>query len=540
MLTRFLLQPSTKPTLRNLVHPVRSTLWRMHTTTAAAQTPVRVRFAPSPTGYLHLGGLRTALFNYLLAKKSGGQFILRIEDTDQTRFVEGATDKLISALSWAGINHDEGPKIGGPHVPYFQSKRTDTYREYADKLIQDGHAYRCFCTPERLKKVREVGQKTGRLVAYDKHCSFLSHEEVQEQLEKKTPYTVRLNTPEGFTQVCDTVYGNVQFSNKTLDDTILIKSDGFPTYHLANVVDDHLMKITHVLRGEASGLNYKAEWMPSTPKHVILYQALGWTPPQFVHLPLLMNADRTKLSKRSGDVHVEQYIAKGYLPEALNNFIALLGWNSQSEDEIFTFKELVEAFNLSQINNSNAIVDVAKLDWINKQHILKRAETAEGLQSLVDLLIPYVKEKFEPSLKDTKEASRLERNYLTSVVDTIKDRIRNIRDIPELCGYYFVKPDYTSADAKALRKKLNAQAIDLLSQTETQKRLTGLEPFDAATIKEFIHQLAESNHIKPNLVMMAFRYAVTGSRVGAGVAETMQVLGLSTCSSRLTQAFPHQ
>ncbi|KAF7726470.1 Glutamyl-tRNA synthetase [Apophysomyces ossiformis] len=454
----------------------------MHSTSIApshVQTPVRVRFAPSPTGYLHLGGLRTALFNYLLARKHGGQFILRIEDTDQ-----------------------------------------------------NGHAYRCFCTPERLKHVREIGQKTGRLVAYDKHCAYLTEEEIQQQLDKKIPYTIRLNTPEGFTQVKDMVYGNVQFSNKTLDDTILIKSDGYPTYHLANVVDDHLMNITHVLRGE--------EWMPSTPKHIILYQALGWTPPQFVHLPLLMNADRTKLSKRSGDVHVEQYIAKGYLPEALNNFVALLGWNTQSENEIFTSEELIKAFDLGHINKSNAIVDIGKLDWINKQHILKRAQTAEGLQSLVDILIPYVEEKFETSLKGSSNALRLERNYLTQVVDTIKDRIRNIRDIPDLCSYYFIEPNYASSEAIALKKKLNTRAMDLLSQGEVQKQLMELEPFDAPTIKQYIHALAEANEVKPNHVMMSLRYAVTGSRVGAGVAETMQVLGLATCSNRIMEAFPRK
>ncbi|KAI9032549.1 glutamyl-tRNA synthetase [Phycomyces nitens] len=455
-------------------------------------TPVRVRFAPSPTGYLHLGGLRTALFNYLLAKKTGGQFILRIEDTDQTRYVPGATEKLMDALSWAGIQPDEGP-----HEPYYQSKRTKIYQDYAEELVKKGHAYRCFCTHERLLRVREARQKTGRLVSYDKHCSYHTEEEIKENLEKKIPFTIRLDTPEGSTNIKDTVYGNITFNNKTLDDTILIKSDGFPTYHLANVVDDHLMGITHVLRGE--------EWMPSTPKHVILYKALGWTPPQFVHLPLLMNADKTKLSKRSGDVHVEQYIEKGYLPEALNNFVALLGWNPNSEEEVFSSKELIEKFDLNQLNKSNAIVDIAKLDWMNKQHLLRRAQTPEGLESLVDLLQPM-------------------------------DRIRNIHDIPQLCSYYFVEPDYASDDAKALYKKLTNQAVDVALAPTTQTTLGSLDSFDAKSIKQWIHELAESNNIKQNHLMMAMRYAVTGTRVGAGVAETMEVLGRRVCLDRLANA----
>ncbi|KAL0089188.1 glutamyl-tRNA synthetase [Phycomyces blakesleeanus] len=452
-------------------------------------TPARVRFAPSPTGYLHLGGLRTALFNYLLAKKTGGQFILRIEDTDRV-----------------------SPHHGGPHEPYYQSKRTKIYQDYAEELVK-----------ERLLRVRESSQKTGRLVAYDKHCSYHTENEIKENMEKELPFTIRLNTPEGSTNVKDTVYGNITFNNKTLDDTILIKSDGFPTYHLANVVDDHLMGITHVLRGE--------EWMPSTPKHVILYKALGWTPPQFVHLPLLMNADKTKLSKRSGDVHVEQYIEKGYLPEALNNFVALLGWNPNSEEEVFSPEELIEKFDLKQLNKSNAVVDIGKLDWMNKQHLLRRAQTPEGLESLVDLLQPMIKTSFETKLQEENASSRLERTYLSAV-----DRIRNIRDIPQLCGYYFVEPDYDSDDAKALYKKLNKQAVDLALASTTQETLGSLESFDAVSIKQWIHELAELNNIKQNHLMMAMRYAVTGTRVGAGVAETMEVLGRPVCLNRLAHA----
>ncbi|OBZ86939.1 Glutamate--tRNA ligase [Choanephora cucurbitarum] len=452
--------------------------------------PARVRFAPSPTGQLHLGGLRTALFNYLLAKKTGGQFILRIEDTDQ-------------------------------------SQRTELYREHAHQLIESGHAYRCFCTPERLNKVREQRQKQGNYIAYDKHCSFLSEEEIKERLDQNTPFTVRLRTPyEGSTEHKDLVYGKIQFSNKTIDDTILLKSDGFPTYHLANVVDDHKMKITHVLRGE--------EWLSSTPKHILLYKAFGWQSPQFAHLPLLLNPDGSKLSKRSGDVHVEQYIAKGYLPEAINNFVVLLGWHPQDNtDALFDMQELIEQFDMSQINHSGAIVDHQKLDWINKQHILKRAETSEGLHSLVDILKPFVDQQYASQLKDTENAYRLEHNYLVQVIDTIKERIRNVSDIPTLCSYYFVQPDFTSADAQTLKKKLKQPAIDLITTNEFTHELSSVTPFDADTIKPWIYSLAESKQLNPNHVMMALRYAVTGSRVGAGVAETIQVLGKDTVLRRL-------
>ncbi|EPB83705.1 glutamyl-tRNA synthetase [Mucor circinelloides 1006PhL] len=489
--------------------------------------PARVRFAPSPTGQLHLGGLRTALFNYLLAKKTGGQFILRIEDTDQTRYVEGAVESLVKALNWAGIPHDEGPNVEGPHSPYYQAKRTEIYREHAKKLVKSGHAYRCFCTPERLSRVKEARQKKGNYIAYDKHCSYLSEEEIQENLDKKLPYTIRLMTPyEGSTEHDDLVYGKISFSNKTIDDTILIKSDGYPTYHLANVVDDHLMKITHVLRGE--------EWLSSTPKHILLYKALGWTPPLFAHLPLLLNPDGSKLSKRSGDVHVEQYIEKGYLPEAIDNFVALLGWHPNDNSEaLFTVKELIEEFDIKDINHSGAVVDHQKLDWINKHHILKRAQTKDGLDSLVGILKPFVDKQYLSALQGTQNEYRLESNYLAQVIDTIKERIRNLSDIPKLCSYYFEEPNYESTDALALKKKLKQPAMDLINTAEFIQGLKSMEPFEATTIKPWLYSLAESKGINPNHLMMALRYKITGSRVGAGVAETIQVIGKDTTIHRL-------
>ncbi|KAI8329454.1 glutamyl-tRNA synthetase [Chlamydoabsidia padenii] len=496
--------------------------------------PVRVRFAPSPTGQLHLGGLRTALYNYILAKKTGGAFILRIEDTDQTRFVPGAVEKLTSSLSWAGIYPDEGPPpTNGPHAPYFQSQRTDLYREYGNKLVEEGHAYRCFCTAERLQTIRDSRKKQGYVTSYDKHCSNLTKEEVQSLLAKKTPYTIRHNVPsQGTTTFYDHVHGKLQFQHHVLDDTILIKSDGFPTYHLANVVDDHQMGITHVLRGE--------EWISSTPKHILLYHAFGWTPPAFAHLSLLLNDNRSKLSKRSGDVHVEHYIEKGYLPEAVINFVALLGWHprtdtnqhqkdddTQGQEDILDMQQMIQHFDLDHLNHSGAIVDSVKLSWINKQHLLKRTQTAHGLQSLVNLLTPLVKSQY---------ASRLTPTYLEQVISTVKDRIRIINDIPTLCGYYFVEPDYTTKDAVDLRKKLKPNALALVSDTSlTLEGLKALHFHEGPSkIKKWIHDTAQAHEINGNHLMMALRYVMTGTKVGAGVAETMYTLGHDTCLARLS------
>ncbi|SAM08104.1 hypothetical protein [Absidia glauca] len=504
--------------------------------------PARVRFAPSPTGQLHLGGLRTALYNYLLAKKTGGTFILRIEDTDQTRYVPGAVEKLTSSLSWAGIHPDEGPPpVNGPCAPYFQSQRTDLYRKYGNKLVEEGHAYRCFCTPERLQIIRDSRKKQGRITSYDKHCSRLPTEEIQSLLAKNTPYTIRHNVfTQGITSFHDHVHGKVQFQHHVLDDTILIKSDGFPTYHLANVVDDHQMGITHVLRGE--------EWISSTPKHILLYNAFGWTPPSFAHLPLLLNDNRSKLSKRSGDVHVEQYIEKGYLPEAVINFVALLGWhprgdcnlheghdNAEGQEDILDLQQMIHQFNLDHLHHSGAVVDPMKLSWINKQHLLRRTQTTSGLQSLVDLLSPLVNNQYASRLNREYEY-RLSPAYLKQVISTVKERIRILNDIPTLCSYYFIEPDYTTKEAIDLRKKLKPNALALVSnETKTLDTLKTLSFHEGSLrIKEWIHETAETHKVNGNHLMMALRYVMTGTKVGAGVAETMHTLGRTTCLSRLS------
>ncbi|RUS22119.1 glutamyl-tRNA synthetase [Endogone sp. FLAS-F59071] len=439
--------------------------------------PVRVRFAPSPTGYLHLGGLRTALFNYLLAKKTGGTFILRIEDTDRVGYF---LTSLTNCLVGLGLRYRNSHCINGRILAvtiYWGSDREDNFGAvvvwhrlsgsasdqptHPSVFNQNGSAYRCFCTAQRLQHVREMAQKAGRGPMYDRRCLSLSQRDIEENLRQGMPYTVRLLIPDGITHVHDLVYGHVEFSNTGLDDSILMKSDGFPTYHMAHVVDDHLMNITHVLRGE--------EWLPSTPKHILLYRAFSWTVPSFVHLPLLLNADRSKLSKRSGDVHVEDYIQHGYLPEALVNFVALLGWSPREEGkEIMGMEELVEEFSLPGLNKSNPIVSTNKLNWINKHHLGKRAGSTEGMRSLVEMLKPMVKEQYGESLRDSGNEAHMEDVYLANVISTLKlaysrifptDRIHNIADIPILCGYYFVEPDYVSAESVELKAEVGDHAL---------------------------------------------------------------------------------
>ncbi|NTW30945.1 MAG: glutamate--tRNA ligase, partial [Candidatus Moranbacteria bacterium] len=349
-------------------------------------TPIRVRFAPSPTGFLHVGGLRTALYNYLFAKKNGGSFILRIEDTDKGRFVDGALESLIRSLEGIGVVPDEGVfLLDDPHVterdasrhseaypgvsevgsygPYIQSERLPLYAEYAEKLITSGHAYRCFCSRERLDLIRERQIADHQASKYDKLCATLSNEEVARRMAAGEPSVIRLNVPEDRGDIVfhDLVRGDVCINAKNIDDQIIVKTDGYPTYHLASVVDDHLMEVTHVIRGE--------EWLPSTPKHILLYEAFGWEPPIFAHLTLLLNPDKSKLSKRQGDVAVEDYLTKGYLPEALINFVALLGWNpgQGSTKEVFSLSELAEVFDFAQVNKAGAVFDTRKLDWLNAQ-----------------------------------------------------------------------------------------------------------------------------------------------------------------------------
>ncbi|KAF9989787.1 Glutamyl-tRNA synthetase [Mortierella antarctica] len=478
-----------------------------------AKGTTRVRFAPSPTGYLHLGGLRTALYNYLLARQHGGTCILRIEDTDQSRYVPGAAESLIRAMDWAGVKFDEGPGIGGPHEPYYQSQRLELYKKHAATLIECDHAYRCFCSPERLSLVRLEAQKAGRSASYDRKCAMLSKQESQEKADSGETFVVRMKIPEGKTVIQDEVHGEVEFMNKEVDDSVLMKSDGFPTYHLANVVDDHFMGITHVIRGQ--------EWLPSAPKHVLLYKMLGWETPKFAHVPLLLNPDKSKLSKRSGDVNVEDYRDKGYFPEAVVNFVSLLGWHPGSTEEIFDMDGLAKAFSLKNIQQSNAVVLREKLDWINKMHLLRRAETEEGLLNMAAMVRP----KIEADLG--KLAEEHSNEYIARVIDTLKERIKNVYDVPTLCGYYFRTPSYTSDESVAYRAKVGDETLRkvlpmALDRLDTEKGDAVLEKEE---VKQVLKAIADEHKLKLPVVMNALRYTVSGVKVGAGVPETLATLG---------------
>lgn len=469
------------------------------------QTPIRVRFAPSPTGFLHVGGLRTALYNFLFARREGGTFILRIEDTDRSRYVEGAVENLIDTLHWAGLSHDEGP--------FKQSERLPIYREHADRLLNSGAAYRCFCTPERIADLRRQQEKLKQNPRYDRHCLALAAQEIADRLKRRDPFVVRMKIPdEPAVRFHDLIRGDVEFANEMLDDQVLIKSDGYPTYHLANVVDDHLMRVSHVIRGE--------EWLSSTPKHVLLYRSFGWEPPAFVHLPLLLNPDRSKLSKRQGDVAVEAYRAKGYLKEALVNFVALLGWNPGTEQELFSLDDLVKEFSLERVNKTGAVFDIAKLNWLNFEH-LRRKSDEQVLALLKGLLVG---KQFPPRF--------LQDDYLLAVIRAMRPRITFVKDVLEKSPYFFEPP--SAYDADVLRKWWNAEtpgALKKLIEEFSSLRGDGKEGYERA-----LGSVAESLSVEKATLIHPLRVAISGVGGGPGIYDIVQILGRDECIGRIRAA----
>ncbi len=474
---------------------------------------VRVRYAPSPTGYIHIGNLRTALYNYLYARHIGGKFILRIEDTDQARKVEGAVENLITTLNWAGLDYDEGPIKEGEYGPYYQSKRLKIYKEHCNKLLETNKAYYCFCSAERLNEIREE-QKKQKLpqAKYDKHCLNLSKFEIQKKLAESLPFVVRLNVLQGKNiKFNDFIRGEVEFSSDVIDDQILIKSDGYPTYHLANVVDDHLMNVTHVIRGE--------EWLPSTPKHILLYESFGWEKPIFAHLPLLLNPDRSKLSKRKGDVAVEDYIKKGYLKEALINFIALLGWTAGDDREIYNFDELVKSFSLERVNKSGAIFDIEKLNWLNAEHLRNKSD------SEIILLL-------HSELKGSKYFSSVFTDeYLTNVINAMKPRVSFIRDIFEKGSYFFEDPE--TYEKASVKKGWKPESPAILKKYAEKIRyyITPLKENYETALAE---TAAEMNVGKGN-VIHPLRLAVSGVSGGPGIVDICYTLGKEKTLERINR-----
>ena len=474
---------------------------------------VRVRFAPSPTGYLHVGGLRTALYNYLFARHHNGKCILRIEDTDRTRFVENATENLIKYLKWAGIEFDESLIEGGDYGPYIQSERFHLYTEYANKLLENSNAYYAFDTAEEIEAMRQRQQAAGIAPKYDRSVMrnqfTLGDAETKKLISEGAEYVIRLKVPVmSEIRFSDIIRGEVSVQSKDVDDQILIKSDGYPTYHLANVVDDYLMKITHVIRGE--------EWLPSTPKHVLLYDFFGWERPKFAHLPLLLNKDKSKLSKRQGSVAVEDYVEKGYFKDAFVNFIALLGWNPTADREIFSMQELIDNFSLEKVNKSGAVFDTTKLDWMNSQYL-----RILPLSDLVEMLKP---------LLDNLNLGIFDEEYLLKVVDLLKERVVFVHQIPTFAPYMFGEINEYEAEYMAKHWKENTTEL-VKSLFEIYKQT---DDFSHSNLSAVTKQYVESLGMKLGVIIHPLRLMITGKSVGAGMFETMEVLGKEKSLQRIT------
>lgn len=472
-------------------------------------TTVRTRFAPSPTGFMHVGNLRTALYEYLIAKSQGGTFVLRIEDTDRERLVEGAVDVIYNTLKKVGLRHDEGPDIGGEYGPYVQSERKDTYRPFAEQLVKEGKAYYCFCDKERLESLH---QESGEFGGYDRHCRNLPEEEVQKLLDAGVPYVIRQKMPiEGSTTFVDAVYGEITIENSELEDQILLKSDGYPTYNFANVIDDHLMHITHVVRG--------CEYLTSTPKYNLLYEAFGWEVPTYVHLPLIMGKDAegnvSKLSKRHGATGFDDLVQEGYLPEVITNYITLLGWCPKDNREVFTLEELCENFSIDGISKSPSVFDYDKLTWFNGEYL--RAMTPE---QFTELAMPYYKEAFE----DT------DWNVLTGI---LQPRVTKLTEIPEQITFFKTLPEYETELFVNKKSKTNLEN----SVTMLESAITALEQCEAWTV-ETVHDtlinLAASMEVKNGTLLWPVRIAAAGQKVTPGGAiEILVLLGKEEALRRL-------
>ena len=469
---------------------------------------VRVRFAPSPTGEPHVGNIRTAVFAWLFARGRGGSFLVRIEDTDRARLTEGAVESVLESLRWLGLDWDEGPDIGGSFGPYFQSERKERgdYKIAANRLLSSGHGYYCFCPPQRLQKVREEQRAAGRPPAYDRRCRGLDPDELERALDNGQPPVVRFAAPlSGQTVVSDLVRGEVSFDNSVMDDFVMLKSDGFPTYHLANVVDDHAMKISHVMRAD--------EWLPSFPRHWLLYEALGFTRPLFAHVPVILAPDRSKLSKRHGATSVAEFRRGGYLPDAMVNFLCLLGWSLDDRTEILKRCELTRHFSIERVSRSPAIFNVEKLDWMNGLYIREASPT-----ELADELVRYWSQA-APHGFDREP----DRETLLGVVPLIQERIKRLSDAAPLIRFLFSSElSYEGADL--VQKKMDA-AGTLHAVRRALSVLAETEPFEAEAIEPRLRALAGDLGLRLGQLLGSLRIATTGQRVSPPLFESMELLG---------------
>lgn len=468
--------------------------------------PIRTRFAPSPTGFLHLGNVRTALFAWLAARSTGGKFVLRIEDTDQGRYIPASEAMILETLQWLGLQWDEGPEVGGPYAPYVQSLRLDLYREAAEKLVESGAAYWCSCSSERLQAMREEQQKNKQPTRYDRHC--LSRQaDVAKERESGTPTVLRLLMPDGMTSWNDVIRGEVEFDNSTIDDQVLLKSDGFPTYHLAVVVDDHAMEITHVIRSD--------EWIPSTPKHLALYAALGWNPPLFAHVPPVLGSDKQKLSKRRGARTVLEYGEMGYLPEAVVNAMALLGWSSGTEQEIFSSEELIKAFSLERVHKGPAIFDQRRLDDINGLYIRKMP---------TDDLIEVLEYHLPETSKDVRR----------QLIPLLRERMVTLRDATELAAPLLGAAPW-DPDIEFPPKKVDAESARFILEEAIKEVNAGaLDDIEAMRLR--LTEKLDGRGIKARDGFRVLYIAILGRSAGVPVFDAMKFIERDRCTTRLEAA----
>ncbi|EIM92053.1 glutamyl-tRNA synthetase [Stereum hirsutum FP-91666 SS1] len=522
-------------------------------------SPVLLRFAPSPTGPLHLGGLRTALVNHIHARKLGGKWLLRIEDTDAARAVPGSVEGIREGLAWAGLDYDYGPGKAGPHGPYFQSQRLDLYHFYAKKLLDTGHAYRCFCTADELQSTRERLARSGLNQTYDKKCLNLTEEEVARRVKAGEKSIVRLNDsmPPRRTSPPDLIFGHLRDAHASLPtDPVLLKSDLFPTYHLASVVDDHEMGITHVLRGE--------EWLPSVPLHLDLYASFNFEPPQFAHLPILLNPDGSKMSKRKGDVRVVDFIERGWEPQAVVNWLALAGWgvhdhshshshsseasssNSDSDSSsassskqtaapdsttVMSLPEIIQHFDLSAVTHRRSVLDPTKLEYLNKHHLMRDFSSEEGLQAFAERMQPDIKAAYPDS--DSTSIP-----YLKKVILALQGRLMTAPDLLTTAPYFFQPPSYTSPESQALVTAIPSHEIYLQALQPTLERLRAIpsQEWEAYDVASVLHEENKKTGLKSKVYMTVMRHALSGMKSGPSVPEIMKVLGQEKTLARLEDA----
>jgi glutamyl-tRNA synthetase len=478
---------------------------------------VRTRFAPSPTGFMHVGNLHSALFAWLFARHNKGDFVLRIEDTDNARKVEGSVEVILEGFKWLGLDIDEGPEVGGSYAPYYQSERLELYHNAAEQLIASGHAYKCYCSEERLEKMREFQKLRKQPPGYDRHCRDLSDDERKNLEASGVTPVVRFKMPTtGETKFHDIIWGDVTFRNSLLDDHIMLKSDGFPTYQLANVVDDHIMKITHVIRAQ--------EWLSSTPRHILEYAALGYEPPLYAHLPRLLGSDRAKLSKRHGSVSVNEYRNDGYLPEAMLNFLTILGWSLDDKTELFTRQELIDNFSLERVSKTDAVFNIEKLTWLNGVYMRKLSP-----EDFARRAIPFLERDLPAEVKRP-----LSIEYVKEVLPLIQERVKILKEAAPLSHYFFV--DNLAYDTNLLIGKDMTPAATIRALSSAREKLTGQDPFDPSSLEAMLRPLAVELALKTGQLFGALRTAVSGETATPPLFQMMSVLGKDRCLKRIDEA----